>query len=82
MLEPGLEQILSDDDLVGCEKNTYKRLLVKTTSVRQFVCHLHITVVITLTFKNDSVWLLYCMNHERGFSPCIYFLFYINNPKC
>lgn len=39
MLEPGLEQILSDDDLVGCEKKTHEWLLVTAAFVRQSVSH-------------------------------------------
>lgn len=70
MLEPGLEQILSDDDLVGCKK-THTRLSVMTTSVRQSVSHDPQPPAICTSPPHSSetlqhyVWLLHCMSDER-----------------
>lgn len=78
MLEPGLEQILSDDDLVGYKK-THKWLSVITTSVRKSVshdpqppCHLHIHVMFTPKHSNVmfgfyTVWMM-----RRDWKACVY----------
>lgn len=57
MLEPGLEQILSDDDLEGCKRRTEKE--VKTTSQQPldefYRCWIKVaTVLCSPQFANEE----------------------------
>lgn len=75
MLEPGLEQILSDDDLVGCERKTHMWLLVTSTSKRQsvsrdpqplYICLLSTTIRGKFHHGTFGLFLMYEQCKETG----------------